>query len=156
MDTNSFADIFAKAQSNPRFWEEMAILEFTESVAKRLESLSLTRIDLASELGVSPAFITKLMCGKNNFTLRTMVKVARSLGCELTVGLTPAALPAASPVQVLSTESNSVLQLVAPRELHLQDVWNQFTSVRSAGASKVVVSEEIAHPPQNANLALAA
>ena len=156
MDTNSFADIFAKAQNNPRFWEEMSILEFTESVAKRLESLSLTRTDLASKLGVSPAFITKLMCGKNNFTLRTMVRVARSLGCELTVGLTPAALPTASPVQVLPTENNSVLRLATPHELHLQDVWNQFTSVRSVGASRLVVSEEMDHPPQNADLALTA
>src|SRR6202011_380165 len=93
MDTNSFADIFAKAQENPRFWEEMAILEFTESVVKRLKSVNLTRMDLASKMEVSPAFITKLMCGKNNFTMRTMVRVARSLGCELTIGLTPAPWP---------------------------------------------------------------
>jgi transcriptional regulator with XRE-family HTH domain len=151
MDTNSFDDIFAKAQDNPRFWEEMSILDFTESVAKQLESLNFTRMDLASKMGVSPAFITKLMCGKNNFTLRTMVKVARSLDCELTIRLVPNAWP----VQALLAENSNILRLPMAPDLH-QDARNQFTLVRGVRTPQLVVSGEIDHPSENADLAVAA
>lgn len=152
MDTDSFADIFAKAESNPHYWEEMAILEFTDAVAKRVESLNWTRVDLAAQMGVSPAFVTKLMCGKNNFTLRTMVRVAHALACELTLSL----VPTTASIQGLPSESNSTLQLLTPTDLHLEDALNHFTSVSEPATSQVVVSNRISYPVQNAELALAA
>jgi transcriptional regulator with XRE-family HTH domain len=152
MDANCFADIFAKAQDNPRFWEEMSILEFTESVAKRLESLNFTRMDLASKMEVSPAFITKLMCGNNNFTLRTMVKVARALNCELAIGLVPTDQPA----QVSLSENSNIVRLHTMPELRPQDARDQFTLVRGTGTPQFVVSGEIVHPPENADLSVAA
>ena len=65
----------------------MAIIEFTESVLEQLERKNMTRADLAEKMNVSPAYITKLIGGSNNFTLRTMVRVTRSLGCELKLSL---------------------------------------------------------------------
>jgi len=85
--TRSFTSIFEKQKQSIGFWEEMAIIEFTESVLEQLELHNMSKMDLAEKMNVSPAYITKLIGGSNNFTLRTMVKVARSLGCELKLGL---------------------------------------------------------------------
>ena len=81
----SFADIFDQSLQSDAFWEELAILGFTSSVLERLELLGLTKKNLADMLEVSPAYVTKLIGGNNNFTLRTMVKVARKLKCELNI-----------------------------------------------------------------------
>ena len=64
------------------FHEELAILKFTEDVISILNRYGLTYSDLAERLGTSPPFVTKLLSGRNNFTLKTMVKVAAALGCE--------------------------------------------------------------------------
>lgn len=83
----TFAEIFDHARQSDSFWEEGAILSFTASVMQRLDALKMTKKNLADKLKVSPAYVTKLIGGSNNFTLRTMVKVARQLKCELNITL---------------------------------------------------------------------
>jgi transcriptional regulator with XRE-family HTH domain len=83
----SFDDFFADAEKRDTYWEELAILEFTEALVARLKSLSLSKSEWAKRLGIGPSQVTKLLAGENNFTLRTMVKLARSLGCELAADL---------------------------------------------------------------------
>jgi hypothetical protein len=68
-----FDKIFEKARESDAFRQEMAILGFTEAVSERLASLDVSRTDLAQKLRSCPSFVTKLMRGKNNFTIRTMV-----------------------------------------------------------------------------------
>ena len=83
----SFAPIFEKSKQSDVFWEELAILSFTGSVLERLKTLGLTKMDLAKRLRSSPAYVTKLLSGRNNFTLRTMVKIARLLKSEIYIEL---------------------------------------------------------------------
>jgi transcriptional regulator with XRE-family HTH domain len=85
--TESLESIFEQQEQSIGFWEEMAIIEFTEAVLEQLELHNMSKMDLAERMNVSPAYITKLIGGSNNFTLRTMVKIARSLGCELKLSL---------------------------------------------------------------------
>ncbi|MBV8277743.1 MAG: helix-turn-helix transcriptional regulator [Verrucomicrobia bacterium] len=152
MDTDSFAPIFADAEDNDRYWEEMSILDFTESIAERLEVLGLSRTDLANKMGISPAFITKLMCGKNNFTIRTMVKVARALACELTVDLLPVeSWPAAS-----SLDHKTVFKLPVQPDLSPQDLLNQFTHALSGPIPGSAAPAQFDQRPENAEFAIAA
>jgi plasmid maintenance system antidote protein VapI len=83
----SFTEEFKKAHESVHFWTHFGILKFTEDILSRLESDGLSHTELAKRMGVSPAFVTKLINGKNNFTLRTMVRVALALGCETHVEL---------------------------------------------------------------------
>jgi plasmid maintenance system antidote protein VapI len=83
----SFEPIFEKSKQSDIFWEELAILSFTGSVLERLKTLGLTKMDLANRLRSSPAYVTKLLNGRNNFTLRTMVRVARLLKSEVYIEL---------------------------------------------------------------------
>jgi transcriptional regulator with XRE-family HTH domain len=47
----------------------------------------MTRVELARRLGASPAYVTKILRGKVNFTLATMVRLSRAVGGELHVQL---------------------------------------------------------------------
>ncbi len=67
---------------------ERLILEVTESMASMMDEQSVSRTELAKRMGKSPAFITKLLRGDNNFTLRTLSDVFFALGhaAHLSVG----------------------------------------------------------------------
>lgn len=79
----SISNLFKKSHRDLLYWEERAILDFTESIAERLGKLQISNSLFAEKMGVSLPYVTKLMGGGNNFTLRTMVKVACALGARL-------------------------------------------------------------------------
>jgi len=68
--------------------QERLILEVTESIANVMEEHGISRAELAKRLGKSPAFVTKLLRGNNNFTLRTLSDVffAMDYSARLTLG----------------------------------------------------------------------
>lgn len=84
-----FASLFDSARERPEFHVERTSLEFTEEVIARMEALGISRAELARRLGVSPAYITKLLRGTTNFTLETMTRIAHILGCTLRTHLQP-------------------------------------------------------------------
>lgn len=86
----TFDDLFREARKQPAYWEEGAILEFTEELVREMERQHVSRAELARRLGTSPAYITKILRGDANFTLATMVKLARALDTELRLALAPA------------------------------------------------------------------
>lgn len=87
MSTRTFAQLFQEAEGHDDYWVAGAILGFTEAVALEMERQGITRSELARRLGATPAYVTKILRGKANFTLATMVRLARALGAELRVQL---------------------------------------------------------------------
>src|SRR5579885_2868781 len=77
------------ARKGEVYWEERAILDFTEEILRRIEELNISKSDLAARLEVEPAYVSKLIRGSNNFTLRTMVRISRALASELRFHLQP-------------------------------------------------------------------
>jgi transcriptional regulator with XRE-family HTH domain len=71
------------------FQTEKVILDFTEQVVLFMEKQEMNRVDLAKRLGVSKAFVTKLLNGNPNLTIKTMVNIAKNLGCELSINILP-------------------------------------------------------------------
>ena len=65
---------------------ERAIDVITEAIIDRMLELSLSRVELAGRLGVSPARVTNLLRGAN-FTVRTLVEIGNALDCDLVIGL---------------------------------------------------------------------
>lgn len=55
--------------------QERLILEVTEVISRLLDAQGVSRKALAEALGTSQAFVTKLLRGDNNFTLRTLSDV---------------------------------------------------------------------------------
>lgn len=71
--------------------EERAALDITGEIYGRMEALGLTKSQLAERLGTSPAYVTKILGGEANFTLKTMARLARALDARLSVRMVPVA-----------------------------------------------------------------
>lgn len=76
----NFADADQEARKNPAYWQEGIILEVTRHVINELAIQNLTQADLASRLGVKPAYISRVLRGHENLTLQTLAKIAFVLG----------------------------------------------------------------------------
>ena len=96
MSTKSFRELFAEPRQSDSYWETRAALDFTEAVYRRMTTLGLTKSQLAERLGTSPAYVTKILGGEANFTLKTMVRLARALEAEIVAELVPGAETAAN------------------------------------------------------------
>jgi transcriptional regulator with XRE-family HTH domain len=83
----AFKDTFKEAEERDAFWTELAILEFTGQLHKLMQEKQISKVELARLLGTSPAYVTKIFRGDANFTMRSMVKLARVLGGRFTPGV---------------------------------------------------------------------
>jgi transcriptional regulator with XRE-family HTH domain len=69
--------------------QEELIVEVTEALARALRSSGLTQSEVASRLGKTKGFVSQIMAGGNNLTLRTLADVAGAIGCKVGVNLLP-------------------------------------------------------------------
>lgn len=85
----SFEELFRNAKKGDQFWVEKASLDFTIQLARLMENKGVSKAELARKIGKSPAYVTKLLNGYNNYTIGTMVKIARSIGGSVHIRVTP-------------------------------------------------------------------
>jgi len=72
--------------------QERAILELTELICEIMEEENVTRADLARRLGRSKGFVTQLLDGRANMTIRTIADIFTALGRTIHFhGVRPAA-----------------------------------------------------------------
>jgi transcriptional regulator with XRE-family HTH domain len=62
---------------------ERLIYRLTEKVAQEMDAKQLNRVQLAQKMSVSSAYVTKVLRGSPNFTLKTLLKLADALDQEL-------------------------------------------------------------------------
>lgn len=89
-DKRSFRKVFEEARQYEDYWAEGVALEFTEELSRLMKEKNVSRSVLAERIGHSPAYVTKVLRGNANLTIATMVKLARALGAEVRIHLTPA------------------------------------------------------------------
>jgi len=76
----------ADSQQEPlEFWIDLARVGFEEDLYRLMERAGINRAELAEAAGVSPAFVSKVLNGSTNYTLKTMAKLARAAGAVLQV-----------------------------------------------------------------------
>lgn len=85
----SVVSLFEKARERDAYWVEKSILTFTAELYRLVEVGHLSRAELARRLGTSPAYITKVFRGDINFTIESMVKLARTAGGMLHIHVAP-------------------------------------------------------------------
>ena len=83
MKPTSFSDLYREAERHPDYWIAGAILAFTESMVREMARQRLTRTALAERLSATPTYVTKILRGRVNFTLATMVRLSRALDLDL-------------------------------------------------------------------------
>lgn len=64
-------------------------LLITEKLLERMQALGLNRKQLASNMEVSPARITTMMDGTNNFTLETLMRAAEAVDADVELAIVP-------------------------------------------------------------------
>jgi transcriptional regulator with XRE-family HTH domain len=69
--------------------QEELIVEVTEALARALRTSGLKQADLADSLGKTKGFVSQIMGGGNNLTLRTLADVSGAIGCRVQVKLVP-------------------------------------------------------------------
>jgi transcriptional regulator with XRE-family HTH domain len=85
----SFSQLLSEAKKRDSYWVARAIATFTEEFHKLAEQGEISRAELARRLGTSPAYITKILRGNVNFTVETMVRLARAVGGQLQLHVGP-------------------------------------------------------------------
>jgi len=77
------------AASSPRrarlLRHEELILEVTELLSSALEDHQITKSELAEKLGKTKGFVTQVLSGNRNLTLRTIADIAEVLGFRIRV-----------------------------------------------------------------------
>ena len=84
-----FGDLIEKYKDDAEFRLEGLILDFTERIVATMEEKKISRVELARKLGVSKAFVSKMLNGNPNLTIKSMMSIADALGCELNLDIYP-------------------------------------------------------------------
>ena len=75
------------------FQQEKLILDVTELISETMTDADLSRAELARRLGRDRSFVTQILDGTRNLTLRTWADVMTVLGREATVRSQPLGVP---------------------------------------------------------------
>lgn len=86
---NWFSKKLEEYKDDLEFRTEGVILEFNEKIVARMAEMNISRTELAKRLRVSKAFVTKLLNGNPNLTVKTMMSISDALGCELKLDIYP-------------------------------------------------------------------
>jgi transcriptional regulator with XRE-family HTH domain len=107
----SFSQLLSEAKKRDAYWVARTISTFTEELHQLAGQGNITRAELARRLGTSPAYITKILRGNVNFTVDTMVRLARAVGGQLHLHMTPQE----HEVETLKAEEQQEPSTPAPR-----------------------------------------
>ena len=69
-------------QNDPEFIAETMALRFAEEVARKIEARGISRAQLARNMGVSRAYITRILDAPPNLTLQSIAKIALALDMQ--------------------------------------------------------------------------
>jgi transcriptional regulator with XRE-family HTH domain len=86
---NTFSEMWERLEQDPAFHAGVVKMAFTDQLAELMSAQGLRNSDLAERMGCSRAYITKVFSGTTNFTLETMVSLARVLEHRLDIQLRP-------------------------------------------------------------------
>jgi len=65
-------------------WQTRVLVD---KVVGIMERRRITRLELARRLGVRPSYVTKLLSGRENMTVKTMEKMAEAVGYRVVISL---------------------------------------------------------------------
>ncbi len=87
MAIKSFKKLLKNAKKRDSYWVENAKQHYSVALNKLFQKKGISQTELANKIGTSPAYITKVFRGDTNFTIETMVKLARAVDGELHIDI---------------------------------------------------------------------
>lgn len=85
----SFKKLFEAARKTDEYWVEKSMLDFICELHAEMTRQGKTIPDLAATIKSSPVYITKVLEGETNLTIKSMVKLSHALGCRLHLQMAP-------------------------------------------------------------------
>ncbi len=77
-----FKEMLERAKERDSYHVEAAKFEISEQVYVAMEEKGITEAELSRRLGVSRAYVNKILQGSANLTIESLVKIGRALGRE--------------------------------------------------------------------------
>lgn len=88
-----FLDKVKKIKDDPEYITDRILFELNEKICETLKKKNWNQKKFAKELNVSEPYITKLLRGKPNLTIESLVKITLKLGLKLHVDLVDRDMP---------------------------------------------------------------
>jgi len=82
-----FEEELKELKGDLHFQLEGLLLEIANQIISKMDENQITRSELARRLNVKRSFITRVLSGDENVTLKTLLKLSRALVCELKVSI---------------------------------------------------------------------
>jgi transcriptional regulator with XRE-family HTH domain len=112
----NFKELFEEARKRDRYWVASAILDFTEEVYRLMEERKLSKTDVAKSMKVSPAYVTKIFKGTENFTIDTMVRLTKAVSGKLHLHVAPEDIE----VKWVENFAANLTPIISKIEIHVQ------------------------------------
>ena|SRR5690348_14191053 len=84
---SSLKELLAKARGSVTYLAERVILDFTSDLDRLMSEKELSRAEVGRRIGASPAYVTKVMRGNTNLTVKSMVALAAAVGASVQIVL---------------------------------------------------------------------
>lgn len=78
-----FSELLAVAKQKDAYWEARLRHQFASSVLEALAARGMSQKEYAEKADVSAGYVSRVLSGNENLSLRTLVKLARALDLEL-------------------------------------------------------------------------
>ncbi len=133
--SDRFANLFKQLEQSDTYHIDGAKVEIAEQIYLAMEQQGVSNAELARRLGKSRAYITKVLQGNVNFTIESLVKIARALGHKFDFQFAP--------------------EHTTERDAHLAETWQK--SLRAPAFTRVGMKHKheyehirLVHPSPNA------
>ena len=97
----------------PEYWLETIQNEIFRQVAAYLKDNNLTKTQLANQLGVSKGYISQIMKGEFNYTLKKLIEISLAIGKAPIIEFKPLAEFGEAENDVVISDQNSTFNRVA-------------------------------------------
>lgn len=87
--TSSFQELVKQIKETETFDKEVVLSSVSDQIAFLMKKDGVKKAELARRLGKSRAYITKILQGNVNFTIDTLVQIARALGYQFVPSFAP-------------------------------------------------------------------
>lgn len=118
-----FGDLLDSYKDDFDFRLETIIFEITEQISKKLKDSNISQKQLAEKLGIKPSAVSKILNGKSNFTLRTLLTLADALKVDLSVELKDTKTV---PAEVSFQPQRRLMSILMHPERWLRRIWQVF------------------------------
>jgi len=80
-----YADFIAKTKATPEYLAELKKLEICDQIILLMRILKINQTELAQRMQVSDGYISQILNANANLSILSMAKIAKALGCDLTI-----------------------------------------------------------------------